>query len=58
MDAGLCLRSSRHSLTTPGPPEAHPQNIGVFFMVITNPFIGSEKIKNPYFSRTVWRDVG
>ena len=31
MVSGLCLWRSRGSLTTPWPPEAHPQNIGVFF---------------------------
>ena len=53
MVSGLCLLRSRRSLTTPGPPEAHPQNIGVFFRVITNPFIMSQQQKNSYFSRMV-----
>ena len=53
MVSGLCHRKSRGSLTSPGPPEAHPQNIGVFCKTITNPFILSQQQKYPYFSRMV-----
>ena len=57
-DVGLCLGSLRHSLTMHWSPEAHPQNINVFFIAITNAFIWYEKQNNSYFSRNVWRDVG
>ena len=33
----------RGSLTAPGLPEAHPQNIGLFLIFITNPFILSQQ---------------
>ena len=37
--------------TTLGPSEVHPQTIGVFLLIITNPFILSQLQKIPNFSR-------
>ena len=57
MVSGLCLWRSRVSLTTPGPPKAHPSNIRVFFKTISDTFILSQQLKNPYFSRIIYKTV-
>ena len=51
MFSGLCLWRSGGSLTTPGPLEAHPHNLGVFFKPVYNPFILSQQLKNTNISR-------